>query len=208
MATGARAARSDVLRRPGLSREVIFTGALQVIDEIGVKVLTMRKLAQHLGVDPMAVYHYVPSKEELLDGVAELVVSRALAHGAVDAAGDWHEDLRDSAIAYCAAMLKHPHAMELLATRDRAHDVWWGHDEWTRSLLAQAGLSAQETRRWHQLISAYVNGFVESAGAWTEGVAEAAPSGGQRARRQVLASDFEWGLARLLDALIQASARN
>ena len=60
-------------RRGSLTRQRVLDGAMAVADAGGLDALTIRSLAQHLHVAPMAIYHYVANKEEMLDGVVDLV---------------------------------------------------------------------------------------------------------------------------------------
>ncbi len=59
--------------RSPLSRERVLNGAVAVADAGGLSALTIRSLAQELGVKPMSVYHYVANKDEILDGIVDLV---------------------------------------------------------------------------------------------------------------------------------------
>ena len=61
--------------RAPLSRERVLRGAVAVADASGIGALTMRSLASELGVKPMSVYHYVAGKDEILDGIVDLVFS-------------------------------------------------------------------------------------------------------------------------------------
>ena len=70
--TGNRPAESEG-DKPRLSKRTVTEGALKLADADGLDALTIRKLAQHLGVTPMALYWHFRSKEDLLEGVAEQV---------------------------------------------------------------------------------------------------------------------------------------
>jgi AcrR family transcriptional regulator len=72
--TEGAAAVSGLTRPPGLDRERILTAAIEFIDRHGLAALTMRRLGAQLGVEAMALYRYVPGREDLLDGVVEKVV--------------------------------------------------------------------------------------------------------------------------------------
>ena len=72
--------------RPRLSRERVLEGAMAVADEGGIDALTIRSLAQTLGVKPMSVYYYVANKDEILDGIVDLVFSEI---DLPTADGDW-----------------------------------------------------------------------------------------------------------------------
>jgi len=74
-----------------LSRDRVLSGAITVADAGGIGGLTIRTLAQELGVKPMSVYHYVANKNEIIDGVVDLV------HAEIDLpapGGDWRSEMR------------------------------------------------------------------------------------------------------------------
>jgi len=70
---------SDARPRTPLSRERVFAAAVEIADAEGIGALTMRALAEHLGVEAMSLYYHVANKAALLDGVAEVVVGEILA---------------------------------------------------------------------------------------------------------------------------------
>jgi AcrR family transcriptional regulator len=109
----ARHAADAPARRP-LTRQRIVDAGLRVIDEQGLEALTMRKLAQDLGVDPMSLYRHFTNKDALLDGVADTLWGEvALPEGDVT----WAELLRAMAISLRALAHAHPHAYALLLNR-------------------------------------------------------------------------------------------
>jgi len=63
--------------RPSLSRERVLEAAIAVADTRGIAALTIRSLAQHLGVKPMSLYHYVANKSEILDAIVDVVLARS-----------------------------------------------------------------------------------------------------------------------------------
>lgn len=67
--------------RPPLSRERVIEAAVAVADERGVTAVSMRKVAERLGVEAMSLYHHVANKEAVLDGLVEEVVSEILPYG-------------------------------------------------------------------------------------------------------------------------------
>ncbi len=104
-------------RSPGLSRELVLSTALTIIDDEGVDGLSMRRLARALDRDPMSLYRHAATKAELLDGVAESV----LAQLTVDTADeDWAGQLRAVARQYRLLARAHPHVVPLLVTRPLA----------------------------------------------------------------------------------------
>ncbi|WP_040813120.1 TetR/AcrR family transcriptional regulator C-terminal domain-containing protein [Nocardia concava] len=108
------AAKRTRAERAGISREQVLDAALAFADREGVAALSMRKLGAELGVEAMTLYHYVPNKDALLDGMVERVMSQADA-GFSD--GPWQSALSDYAHALRAAVLEHPGALPLIATR-------------------------------------------------------------------------------------------
>jgi AcrR family transcriptional regulator len=99
--------------KPLLSQHRIRDAALALIDEEGLEALSMRRLAQRLGVQAASLYSHVPTKEALLDSVADEVMQP------VDVSGfaydDWREALRRWAKSYRAALAAHPHAVPFVA---------------------------------------------------------------------------------------------
>jgi AcrR family transcriptional regulator len=98
--TDAPARRRSVLRR-----EDVLATALRLIDADGVEALSMRRMGKALGRDPMRLYRFAASKDELLDGVVELVLGE-LRVPAMEA-GNWEEVLRRTAHAYREIALAH-----------------------------------------------------------------------------------------------------
>lgn len=100
-------------KRPLLSRDRIRDAALEIIDEDGLAGLTMRRLAAALDVQAASLYTHFPTKEDVVDAVANRVVST------VDTSGfreGWREGLQSWGRSYRAALLAHPHAVPLIAS--------------------------------------------------------------------------------------------
>jgi AcrR family transcriptional regulator len=96
-----------------LTRAVVLSAALELIDRDGPGGLSMRRLARELGRDPMTLYRHAPNKAALLEAVAETV----LAELEVDATDpDWVSQLREVAHQYRRLALAHPHVVPLLVT--------------------------------------------------------------------------------------------
>ena len=112
------ATRARTGRRAALSRAQVLTAALALIDAEGVEALSMRKLGKALDRDPMRLYRHAASKNELLDGVVDVVLSELEVPPTDN--GDWEAVLRRSAHAFRAVALAHPHVVPLLVTRPLA----------------------------------------------------------------------------------------
>src|SRR5688500_19270859 len=105
-------------RAPGgkqpLSRELVLSTALELVDSKGLEALTMRRLGQELGRDPMSLYRYAENRAALLDGVSELVLNELPVH---EEDPDWKAQLRQIAHNLRLLALQHPNVVPLLVTR-------------------------------------------------------------------------------------------
>lgn len=100
-----------------LSRDLVLRTALEMIDRDGVDGLSMRRLGQRLGRDPMALYRYAETKTALLDGVVEMVLDELTVDTDDD---DWAAQLRTVARCFRTIALAHPRVVPLLVTRPLA----------------------------------------------------------------------------------------
>src|SRR5947208_12127770 len=94
-----------------LSRQRILQTALELADGSGIESVTMRKLGQILGFEAMSLYNHVASKDDLLDGVLDLVLAESEPPAAD---GEWDEAVRASAISIHAALRRHAWSSALL----------------------------------------------------------------------------------------------
>jgi AcrR family transcriptional regulator len=109
--TAPKRTRAD---RAGLTRELVLDAALALADADGIAALSMRRLGAELGVEAMTLYHYLPNKDALLDGIVERVLAEA---DTTLADGRWERALAGYARSLRAALLRHPGAAPLVATR-------------------------------------------------------------------------------------------
>ncbi|MFH8345328.1 TetR/AcrR family transcriptional regulator C-terminal domain-containing protein [Streptomyces sp. NPDC018045] len=112
MTKGQKRARGE---RAGLTRERVLDAALALVDRDGLAALSMRRLGAELGVEAMTLYHYVPNKNALLDGLVERVFERAapLAAGG----GRWRPALEEYAASLRRILLRHPGVLPLAMSR-------------------------------------------------------------------------------------------
>lgn len=101
-------------RKARLSRELVLSTALALVDAEGLDALTMRRLGQELNRDPMSLYRYAANRAALLDGVSEIVFDE-LAIFPDDP--DWQAQLRKIAHDLRLLALRHPNVVPLLVTR-------------------------------------------------------------------------------------------
>jgi AcrR family transcriptional regulator len=204
--------------RVPLSRERVLRGAVAVADEAGLGALTMRSLASELGVRPMSLYHYVASKDEILDGIVDLVFSEIeLAAGE----GDWRSQMRRRAISARHALRRHPWAIGLMESRANPGPATLRHHDATLGTLRAAGFSVAMTAHAYALLDSYIYGFAlqeaalpfssETVTEATEAIMEAFageyPHLTEMAAEHILrpgydfGDEFEIGLTVILDAL-------
>lgn len=103
-----------------LSRELIVDTALGQVDRLGVQGLSMRSLAQELGVEAMSLYRYVHGKEDLLEGIVASLMSDLTSHLAEAKGEHWQAFLQTVAHAVRRIATEHPKAFPLVATRHPA----------------------------------------------------------------------------------------
>jgi AcrR family transcriptional regulator len=101
-------------RKARLSRELVLATALLLVDAEGLDALTMRRLGQELGRDPMSLYRYAENRAALLDGVSELVLNELPIQ---EDDPDWKAQLRQIAHNLRLLALQHPNVVPLLVTR-------------------------------------------------------------------------------------------
>lgn len=99
-----------------LSRQRIMRAALEIIDDEGLDLLTMRRLGQAIGREAMALYRYTPNRDAILDGVLALAMEELQ----VQPHERWQDRLRAGAHDFRAMILRHPNILPLLASRPLA----------------------------------------------------------------------------------------
>lgn len=112
---GGRRSGDDPGERTPLSPDRIIRTALGIVTRDGPEALTMRRVASALHVEPMSLYHHVPSKKALLDGVAGMALEAVGTFH--DLAGSWDEQIKEAARRLRRVMLDNPKAVTLVATR-------------------------------------------------------------------------------------------
>lgn len=153
-----------VRRRAPLTRRDVLATALRLIDADGVEALSMRRLGKALDRDPMRLYRFAASKDELLDAVVELVLADLEVPAATD--GDWEAVLRRTAHAFRGLALAHPHIVPLLVTRPLATPLALRPLATLRpleallELLVRAGFDARGALHAYRLYMGFLQGHV------------------------------------------------
>ena len=153
------ATKSPGEKRVPLSRERVLTGALAVADAEGVGSLTMRLLAEHLGVKPMALYHHVANKSEIVDGIVDLVFSEI---ELPSASGAWRPEMKRRARSARQVLRRHPWAIALLQSRTHPGPATLRHHDAVIGALRGAGFSVLMTAHAFALLDSYIYGFALS----------------------------------------------
>jgi AcrR family transcriptional regulator len=151
--------RSPVEKRVPLSRERVLDGALAVADAEGVGSLTMRLLAEHLGVKPMALYHHVANKSEIVDGIVDLVFREI---ELPSTSGAWRPEMRRRACSAREVLRRHPWAIPLLQSRTHPGPATLRHHDAVIGALRGAGFSVLMTAHAFALLDSYIFGFALS----------------------------------------------
>ena len=107
-------------RRAPLSQDVVLRSAVALADHAGIEAVSMRNLAQGLGVVPMALYKHVTNKEELLDGMVDVVVAEI--DPPMKGAG-WKDSIRQRILSARQVQLRHPWAHQMIKSRTQATPV-------------------------------------------------------------------------------------
>ena len=142
--------------RVPLSRERVLRGAVAVADAAGIGALTMRSLATDLGVKPMSLYHYVTGKDEILDGIVDLVFSEI----ELPAEGTgWKKAMRERAVSARQALTRHRWAIGLMESRTSPGPATLRHHDAVIGSLRRAGFSVQMAAHAFSVLDSYSYGF-------------------------------------------------
>ncbi|MEV6596076.1 TetR/AcrR family transcriptional regulator [Actinoplanes sp. NPDC051346] len=139
-----------------LSRERVLRAAVAVADEGGLGSLTIRSLARELGVKPMSVYHYVANKDEILDGVVDLIFGEM---EVPSPGGDWRAEIHRRATSARRVLSSHPWAIGLLDSRTAPGPATLRHHDATIGVLRGAGFSVKLSAHAYALLDSYIYGF-------------------------------------------------
>ena len=205
-------------KRP-LSRDRILRAAIKLADEEGIDSLSMRRLGLALGVEAMSLYNHVAGKDDLLDGLVDIVF------GEIDLAcddGDWKRAMRGRAISAREVLARHRWAIGLMESRTRPGPSNLRHHDSVLRCLREAGFSIAMAAHAYSALDSYIYGFAlqqaslpfdtgEEAARVAESIMQQFtaeyPYMAEIATKHVMqpgysyANEFEFGLDLLLDGL-------
>jgi AcrR family transcriptional regulator len=146
-------------RRTPLSRERVLCAAVALADDHGIEAVSMRKLAQELGVDPMSLYNHVANKQDLLGGMADLVVGEIDLTPSDDV--DWKAALRARVLAARATMLRHPWARQVLETRTDSSPMIMRYYDAIAGIFRSGGVSVDLMHHALHTLGSRLLGFTQ-----------------------------------------------
>ena len=144
--------------RAPLTKERVLRTAVELADESGIEALSMRKLAQALDVVPMALYRHVANKDELLDGLVDVVVAEI--DPPLDGA-DWKTALRTRILSARRALLRHPWASRLMESRTTPTPVVLAYMDSMIGMFRTGGFSLDLTHHALHAMGSRMFGFTQ-----------------------------------------------
>ena len=143
-------------KRQPLSRDRVLQAAIGLADEGGIEALSMRKLAQELGVEAMSLYNHVANKDDIVDGMLELAAKEI---EPPSGEGDWKAILRRSAISAHETLRRHRWAAGLWMSRGGASPTRLRYGDSVLRTFREAGFSEDLTYHAFHTFQAHVVGY-------------------------------------------------
>ena len=143
-------------RRTPLSRERVLRAAFERTDAEGVEALSMRKLAQELGVEAMSLYRHVRNKGDIVDGMVDLVFAEI---GLPTMDVDWKAAMRQRAISVREVLARHPWAIGLMESRSTPGPATLQHHDAVLACLRNQGFSIALAAHAYSVLDSYIYGF-------------------------------------------------
>ena len=143
-------------KRTPLSRDRILRAAMKLADEGGIKAVSMRKIAQELGVEAMSLYNHVGSKAEIVDGIVDLVATDI--DLALDGT-DWKAAMRRRAISAHEQLLQHPWAVQLWMSGETFGDARMRYADAVLRGFREGGFPEELTYHAFHVFQSHVMGY-------------------------------------------------
>ncbi len=214
------ATRTTPGRRTPLSRDLVLETAMRLADQGGLESLSMRKLGQELGVEAMALYYHFADKDEIVDGMVDLVFTEV---ELATATPDWRTAMRRRAISLRDALLRHRWAIGLMESRRNPGPANLKHHDAVIGSLRAGGFDIAMVAHAYSLLDSYIYGFgltkmnlpfdtAEEVGDMAQTMLEPFPAGEYPYLMEILSEhvmqpgydygdEFEYGLDIVLDGL-------
>ena len=143
-------------RRATLSRDGVLRAAVALADGVGLWTLTMRKLGEAVGVEAMSLYNHVANKDDLLDGMVDLVFSEIQLPSA---GADWKTAMRRRAVSAREVLSRHPWAIALMDSRTSPGPATLRHHDAVIGSLREGGFSIELAAHAFSALDSYIYGF-------------------------------------------------
>ncbi len=211
-----RARRGD--RREPLNRDRVLRAAIELVDEVGLEALSMRTLGERLGVRAMALYNHVDNKDDLIDGIIDVVYDEI----DLPTGPGWKAAMRARAVSARRVLARHPWAIALMESRSTPGPANLHHHDVVLGVLRAAGHTIQDATFIYTALDSYIYGFAlqeaglpsggpEELAAMATAIAQQMPAGRFPHLREAatelpasgfdFADQFEVGLDLFLDAI-------
>lgn len=206
--------------RVPLSRERVLRAALDLADEGGIESLTMRRLGQALQVEAMSLYNHIAGKDDILDGIVDLVFSEIEVPSDI---GHWKTSMRRRALSAREALTRHPWATSLMQSRTKPGPATLRHHDAVIGSLRRAGFPIHMAAHAFSVMDGYIYGFAlqqvnlpshtsEESAALAESILRELPADKYPHLAEMIvehalkpgydyAEEFEFGLDLILDGL-------
>jgi AcrR family transcriptional regulator len=153
---GPTAQLSEVSRRVRLTKQRVLRAAVELADQIGIESVSMRRLAEELGVVPMALYKHVANKEDVLDGMVDVVVAE------IDPPlrdTDWKSEVRQRILSARRVLLRHPWAPGVIESRANPSAALLAYIDSMIGMFRAGGFSADLTHHALHTMGSRLYGF-------------------------------------------------
>jgi AcrR family transcriptional regulator len=174
-------------RREPLSRERVLAAAMAIADERGLEALTMRGLARVLGVEPMSLYHYAASRDDIVDAIVELVVEE---FEIAPDDGDWKAAIRASAVSAHRVLRLHSWACNPLMSARRIQPARLRHIDAILRRLADAALPDRVLDLTYHAIDSHILGFTLWEAGYSSGLSRIPADGIEDFLRELHIEDY------------------
>ena len=143
-------------RRIPLTRQRVLEAAVHLADRDGIESVSMRRLGQELGIEAMSLYTHVRNKEDLLDGMVDVVIGQVPSHAS---RAEWKVSLRDTVLSARGVLLRHPWAPGIIETRIAPGPAILRHYDTVMGILREGGFSLELTHHALHMLGSRMLGF-------------------------------------------------
>ncbi len=149
-------AKQPTKRRTALTKERVLNAAVMLADKNGLESLSMRKLAEKLKVEAMSLYNHVANKDEILDGLVDIIVGEIELPTDAD---DWRAGMRRRAVSAREVFGRHPWAITVMESRSNPGPTTLRYYEAVIACLRKAGFSIAMAAHAFSVLDSYIYGF-------------------------------------------------